>query len=113
SASSTNNFFYRVYAWMMAALFITAGVAYVVATSPTLYATLKSNMGVVILLFIAQIGLVVVLSALLPRLSFTTAVALFIAYAVSVGVTLSSLVLVYTGASLFATFLVAAGMFGC
>lgn len=113
SHGSINSFFYRVYAWMSAAMLITASVAYYVATTPAVYRALNESAALLIGLFVVQIALVMILSFLLPRMNFPTAVALFIAYAISVGATLSSLVLVYTGASLFATFLVTAGMFGC
>src|SRR5438105_3378058 len=107
--NSLNSFFYRVYAWMMAALFITAAVAYYVAATPAIYKPLFENQVLLLGIFIAQLALVIVLSAFLSRMSAATATILFILYAMSVGLTLSSIILVYTGASLFATFLVAAG----
>jgi len=63
-------------------------------------------------LFVAQIGLVFYLSARVDRLAPGTATLLFIAYAALTGVTLSVLVLAYTGASIATTFVVTAGMFG-
>ena len=59
-----------------------------------------------------QIGLVFYLSARVDRIAPGTATLLFIAYAALTGVTLSVLVLAYTGASIATTFVVTAGMFG-
>ena len=63
-------------------------------------------------LTIAQFGIVLVLSARVDRLTVSTAAALFVAYSALTGVTLSFVLLAYTGESVAATFLVTAGMFG-
>jgi len=65
-----------------------------------------------LVLIVAQLGIVYVLSARVQRLSASTASWLFIGYSVLTGVTLSFLMLVYTGETLTSTFVVAAGMFG-
>src|SRR5262249_58238256 len=51
-------------------------------------------------------------SARVDRMASSTASALFVAYAALTGVTLSSILLVFTGESGFTTFMVTAGMFG-
>ena len=61
---------------------------------------------------IAQLGIVVVLSARVQRLAVSTASLLFVAYSALTGVTLSFVLLAYTGQSVATTFLVTAGMFG-
>ena len=63
-------------------------------------------------LAIAQLGIVFVLSARVDRMAAGTASMLFVAYSALTGVTLSAILLVYTGESVFTTFVVAAGMFG-
>jgi FtsH-binding integral membrane protein len=103
---------YRVYGWMALALSVTALVAYGVAMSPTVLALVAQNPFVLIGMFIAQLALVVVLSAFLLRMSFALAFALFMLYAASLGVTLSLLFVTYEITSLYATFAVTAGMFG-
>jgi FtsH-binding integral membrane protein len=55
---------------------------------------------------------VLLLSLLINRISFAAAAGLFLVYAVSLGLTLSAIFLVYTYSSIFSTFLVASGMFG-
>jgi FtsH-binding integral membrane protein len=52
------------------------------------------------------------LSARVDRMASGTASLLFILYSALTGVTFSAILLVYTGESVFTTFLVAAGMFG-
>lgn len=61
---------------------------------------------------IAQLGIVFVLSARIQRLAPSTAAVLFILYSALTGVTISFVLLVFTGESVATTFLVTAGMFG-
>jgi uncharacterized protein len=104
-------FLRSVYGWMCAGLGITALVAYAII-STGLVQTLVSSHLLFLGLFVAQIGIVFYLSARVDRIAPGTATLLFIAYAALTGVTLSVLVLAYTGASIATTFVVTAGMFG-
>jgi uncharacterized protein len=63
-------------------------------------------------LVIAQFGIVFALSARVQHLFPSTASALFVAYSALTGVTLSSVLLTFTGESVTTTFVVTAGMFG-
>lgn len=112
SESRITSIFYAVYAWMAVALAITASIAYYVGTTPTVYAYLMENNWVVFGLIIAQFALVIGLVAFLNRMNTVTAMIMFIAYAILMGITLSSIFLVYTTASIATTFFVTAGMFG-
>lgn len=103
---------YAVYGWMAAALAITASIAYYVGNTPTVYAYLMGNPILVFFLFIAQIALAFGLMIFLNRMTAATAMVMFTLYAVTMGITLSSIFLIFTTASIAATFLVAAGMFG-
>ena len=105
-------FLRAAYGWMCAGLAITATTAWFVASSPTLLRTIVRSGPLYIGLVIAQLGIVFVLSARVQRLSASTASVLFIGYSMLTGVTLSILMLVYTGQTLTSTFVVAAGMFG-
>lgn len=102
----------KVYLWMFLGLLITAGTAFVVASSPLLIEALILNRILFWILLFGQLGLVFYLSARVDKVSPTTAAALFAAYSVSVGITSSVILLIYTGASLVSTFVVTAGMFG-
>jgi len=102
----------RVYAWMFLGLLVTAGTAFVVASSAPLIEALILNRLVFWILVFGQLGLVFYLSARVEKISPATAGVLFIVYSATVGITTSVILLAYTGASLFSTFVVTAGMFG-
>ena len=101
-----------VYGWMCGGLLITALTAWLVASSPALTHAIFGNRAVFWILAIAQLGLVFALSARVDRMASGTAAALFTAYSALTGVTLSAILLVFTGESVFTTFVVTAGMFG-
>src|SRR6266478_4702991 len=112
AAERATAFLRTVYGWMCAGLAITALVAYSIASSPALVQAMVMNHLLFLGLFVGQIALVFYLSARVDRLAPGTATLLFVAYAALTGVTLSVLVLAYTGASIATTFVVTAGMFG-
>ena len=112
TAERVTAFLRAVYGWMCAGLVVTGVVAYLVASSPALLHALLANYMLVIGLFIGQLALVFFLSARAHTLAPGTATAVFLGYAGLTGVTLSVLVIAYTGASIATTFLVTAGMFG-
>ncbi len=105
-------FLRSVYGWMCLGLGITAAVAYMVASSPALVRTIVVNRPLFWGIVIAQLGLVFVLSARAHALSPGMAGALFIGYSALTGLTMSFVLLLYTGASVASTFIVTAGMFG-
>jgi uncharacterized protein len=107
-----SSFIYRVYGWMAAALTISAAIAYYVFTQPSLYTFLFKNTWSVVVMIAAQFALVLGLGLFIARMSYSTAVILFMLYAASVGLTLSSIFFVYTMNSIYLTFFVTAGMFG-
>ena len=65
-----------------------------------------------IVLFLATLGLVFFISFRIQTLSFPTAMTLFMVYAALLGVMLSSVFLVYTGASITRVFFISAASFG-
>src|SRR5579863_3264312 len=107
-----SSFMSGVYGWMSCALALTAGTAYYVASVPSIFMYIYTHSAIIIGLMIFQIGLVIAITALLNRMSFVTALALFLVYAASLGVTLSSIFFVYTEVSILSTFLTTALMFG-
>jgi FtsH-binding integral membrane protein len=112
AAERITAFLRKVYGWMGLGLAVTALVAFQVASSPAL---LRQLVGTPLLFFgliLAELGLVVFLSARADRLAVGTATLLFLGYAALNGVTLSVVLLAYTGQSVTNTFVVAAGMFG-
>ncbi len=111
-SSRVHSFMYSVYGWMACALLVSAVTAYYVAATPAIFELIYGNTLILIVLFIAQIGLVIGLSLFLPRMTLITALIMFLLYAGLLGVTLSVIFHVYTTASIFATFITSAGMFG-
>ena len=107
-----SSLFTRIYAWMTAGLAVTGATAAVTVTTPALFNLVYGNGLVLILLIVAQLALVIAISAAITRLTAATATALFLLYAALNGVTLSSLLLTYTGASIALAFFVTAGTFG-
>lgn len=94
----------KVYRWMGIGLFLTAITAYFVASSESMVNMLASNSILFFGLLIAEFGLVIYLSARIQKMSAETATAAFIIYSILNGVTLSLLLLIYTGASVASTF---------
>ena len=109
----------RVYNYMTGALALTGVVAYVVANTPALlnafYQMTPQGLQPTILgwvVMFAPIAMVLLLSFRIQRMSQGAAQATFWAYAALMGASLSSILLVYTGASVALTFFVTAATFG-
>lgn len=101
----------KVYVWMTLALCITGLTAYGVASSPNLLMTIYQNSILLWGLIIGELALVMAVTAAINRLSLTTATMLFILYSALNGVTMSSIFLVYTMASIVKVFFISAGTF--
>ncbi len=102
----------KVYTWMAMALVITGITAYGVAISPNLINLIFSSRIVFFGLIIAELAMVMLLTARLHKLSLTTATLMFVGYSVLNGVTLSCIFLVYTMSSIASTFFICAATFG-
>ena len=112
SATSVASLYMRqVYQWMTAGLAVTTVVAYAVASSPAVQAAIFGNTIVLILMLVAQFGLVIALSAAVHKMSGGTATGLFLLYSAVTGATLSSIFVVYPIASIANAFLVTTGTF--
>lgn len=102
----------KVYTWMALALAITGVTAYGVAISPNLINLIFGSKMVFFGLIIAELAMVMILTARLNKLSLTSATMMFIGYSVLNGVTLASIFLVYTMSSIASTFFICAATFG-
>jgi FtsH-binding integral membrane protein len=111
TAGRTSVFLNAVYGWMCFGLIVTAATAWFTASSPTLVRTILANGPLFWGLAFVQLAIVFVLSARVQQLSSTTAAMLFIAYSALTGLTLSFVLLAYTGESIATTFLVSGGTF--
>ncbi len=101
----------QVYTWMTLGLALTATVGYYVAESEILRNLIFSNGLITIGLIIAQLGIVIGLSAAIHRLSGSAATGLFILYSALTGLTLSVVFMVYTYTSIASTFFITSGTF--
>lgn len=102
----------NVYAWMCAGLLMTALTAMGVAKNAELFTMLMTNKLLFWGIMIAEIALVIYLSARIMRMSFFSASLCFAAYSILNGVTMSFIFIAYTTESIAQTFLITAGTFG-
>jgi hypothetical protein len=101
-----------VYRWMTVGLAVTALVAQSVAGSEDALRFVLGNRAVFFGLIIAELGLVIAISAAVNRLSAAAAGGLFLLYAALNGATLSVVLLAYTGSSVALAFVTTAATFG-
>ena len=101
----------NVYIWMTCGLAMTALTAMIVGRNENWVYTLATS-GMYWGLLIAEVVLVIFLSARINKMSFATAGLMFAAYAILNGVTMSIIMLAYTAESIAQAFFVTAGTFG-
>jgi FtsH-binding integral membrane protein len=109
--TAQRTFMSRVYGWMTIGLLVTALTSLFVASDRTLIKSIFQT-GLFWVLIIAELGIVLLLSAALRKLPVAVAAGLFLLYSALTGATLSIILLIYTASSVGATFVVTAGMFG-
>lgn len=107
----------KVYAWMSGALLITAFMSWWAITTPAFSQLLfPATGGINKLLFYAliggELGLVIWLSARIQQMTAEKASFLFVVYAILNGLTLSTIFMIYTPASIASTFFITAATFG-
>ena len=101
----------NVYIWMACGLAMTALTAMIVGRNENWVYTIATS-GMYWGLLIAEVVLVIFLSARINKMSFATAGLMFAAYAILNGVTMSFIMLAYTAESIAQAFFVTAGTFG-
>jgi hypothetical protein len=112
AAAVQGEFIRRVYNWMGLGLAATALVALYTASNPQLLKMIFGNSLVFFGLILAELGLVIWLSAAINRLHYSTASLMFFVYSALNGLTMSVIFLAYTSTSITSTFFVTAGTFG-
>ena len=110
--NNTTIYLTRVYNWMALALFITGLMAYYAATSEQIRNLIFGSRFVFYGLIIGELLLVVYLSRSIQKISQSTAIFMFLLYAVLNGLTMSVIFMMYTTASIASTFYITAGTFG-
>lgn len=107
-----SSYMHKVYGWMAAGLAITTATAYSVFSNPVIFLFLLESRLVFFGVFIAQFALVIALSAFLHKMSYATAIVMFVAYSMLIGLTLSTIFFVYEISSIYMVFGITTGMFG-
>lgn len=117
SQDYARDFIKSVYNYMFAALTISGVISYFIGTNPALLASLfmtasgSVSMVFYIILF-SPIVISLVMAGGFNKFSFGTLMALFVLYAVLMGMSLSVLFMAYSTSTLATTFLLTAGSFG-
>jgi uncharacterized protein len=106
-----SEFIRSVYNWMTVGLALTGFMAYFVSQSQAMLQLIFGNRLVFFGLIIGELAMVFYLSARIQRLSASTATGLFAGYAALNGVTLSSIFIAFSGASIASTFFICSAMF--
>lgn len=101
----------KVYGWMVLALLLTAGVAWFTASNSYMLEAIFGNRILFFGLIIGQIFLVGFLSLRIMKMSATTALLVFLAYAMINGFTFAIYLLAFDLSSIFMVFGITAGTF--
>jgi uncharacterized protein len=101
----------RVYNYMGSGLALSAIVALLVSQSPALMQTLFGS-GLAFVVMLAPLGLLLVMSFGANKLSAGALQGLYWAFTATMGVSLSTIFMVYTGTSILRIFFITAAMFG-
>lgn len=102
----------RVYVKMFLALLVTSFVAWIIGTSNQFLYFMVTHSWVYWGLMIAELGMVIAISAAINKMSSSVATLLFYLFAIVNGAVFSIILSVYTADSIFKTFLITAGVFG-
>ncbi len=106
---SSSDFLRVVYAWMMGGLLLTSAAAFFCLQSEEFFLTIYRMRTILI---IAELGLVLWLSARISAMSVTTARAIFLSYSLLNGLTMSAILALYEPTTVISAFLSASLMFG-
>jgi FtsH-binding integral membrane protein len=109
ASESARVFMQRVYAWMTGGLAITAGVAFAVASSTSVFAAVAPYLRMI---GFGTLALVFAFSFLAHKVSGPVAAAMFIVYSAAVGLMLSTIFVVYSLPSITGAFVTTGVTFG-
>jgi len=115
--SASRKFIANVFLWMFVALAISAVCAYLFANDPSLRSMLRdpetgrnSMLGTIVMF--APLAFILIISFGFNRLSYVALAAIFVAYSVVMGVSLSYILLYYTAGSIAGVFITSSLVFG-
>ena len=111
SENAFSSYMSGIFAWMFAGLSVSGVIGYFIAQAGESVQALFLNPISFLVIIILQLGLVVFLSARITKMSANAARTAFLAYASTVGITLSIIFLTYTSTSIIRVFFITASMF--
>jgi len=112
SASVSKSFVSNVFSYMTVALLISGGVAAYFGLNETLFRSLMSVPGMMWILMLAPLAFVMIISFGFNKLSFPALLVIFLAYAATMGLSLSAIFVIFELGVIFKVFLITAGLFG-
>jgi hypothetical protein len=121
SKPMARTFIANVFSYMCCGLVISGIISYVLSKNPdtvfSIFYTLKANGGIGIsplgyVMMFAPLGVSLLMQMAFHRLSFPLILGLFLLYAVLIGVSLSTIFLIFTTGSIVSMFFLSAGIFG-
>ncbi|MBM3448903.1 MAG: Bax inhibitor-1/YccA family protein [Bacteroidota bacterium] len=112
SASVSKSFVSNVFSYMTLALLISGGVAAYFGLNESLFLSLMSVPGMMWILMLAPLAFVMIISFGFNKLSFPALLVIFLAYAATMGLSLSAIFVIFDLGVIFKVFLITAGLFG-
>lgn len=112
SASVSKSFVSNVFSYMTLALLISGGVAAYFGLNESLFRSLMSVPGMMWILMLAPLAFVMIISFGFNKLSFPALLIIFLAYAATMGLSLSAIFVIFELGVIFKVFLITAGLFG-
>ena len=97
---------------MFGGLLVTAITSLAASADPNLQRTLATSPAIMIVLMLAELGLVFFISARITQMSYGTAIGSFLLYSALNGVTFSIIFLIYASSTIFSAFLSTSLIFG-
>jgi FtsH-binding integral membrane protein len=101
-----------VYNYMAAGLAVSGIIAYFVSASPAILATIYTNTALTWVVMLAPLAFILAISFGIQKMKASTVQALYWAFAITMGISLSSIFVVYTSASIARVFFITAATFG-
>ncbi|MBL0316785.1 MAG: Bax inhibitor-1/YccA family protein [Flavobacteriales bacterium] len=111
SKSIAKSFVANVFSWMTLALVVSGATAWWFASSGLIVNILSGSKLLFWLIVLAPLGLVMIMSFSLNKLSVAALTGLFIAYSAINGISLSTIFLIYAMSSIAKVFFITAGLF--
>lgn len=112
TTSLAKNFVANVFSWMVVGLLTTAVVAWYGASTGLYHSIMLSGGMLPWIIMLSPFGFILAMNFGLEKFSATTLTMMFIAFAACMGLSLSSVFLMYSLGSVFQVFIVTAGTFG-